>query len=55
MKSSSESMLGLPAVRGVGGLAAEAIFFFGRDSNLTEDVVASAAFLFFDLGEMMPA
>jgi hypothetical protein len=55
MKSSSESMLGLPAVRGVGGLAAEAIFFFGRDSNLTEDIAASAAFLFFDLGGMVPA
>ena len=55
MKSSSESMLGLPAVRGVGGFAAEATFFFGCESLLAEDSVASAAFRFLVVGGMVSA
>jgi len=53
MRSSSESILGLPAVSGVGGLAAEANFFLGCGSCLTEDIFASAAFLFLVVGGMM--
>jgi hypothetical protein len=40
-------------VSGVGGLAAEAILFFGRSTSLSEDVVASAAFRFLVVGGMV--
>ena len=42
-------------MRGVGGLAAEATLFFGCESGLIEDNVASAAFLFLVVGGMVSA
>jgi hypothetical protein len=53
MKSSSESIPWLVDVRGVGGAAEAAILLLDLVTFLSEDAIASAAFLFLGWEEMV--